>query len=230
MPQSVKSVVNLPLKGLLCDLDGTLADSEPIHCAAWLDMLAGEYDIHYEDSWFDQWVGTSDLAVADYLIDHYNMSISSKELIAKKQALGQEVMRREGRLFDGLDEWLARIAERFPLAIATNSGRADADIMIAATGLDRHTGISVTATDVSNIKPAPDIYLLAAERLGLAPENCIAIEDSSPGGESARAAGCYVIGVTEKVAVAHEFQPDGRAALARAYELLMATDHDLTIS
>ena len=115
---------------------------------------------------------------------------------------------------------LGRIAGRFPLAIATNSGQADADLMIASTGLDRFTDISVTASDVERMKPEPDIYLLAAERLGLAASDCIAIEDSGPGGEAAKRAGCYLIGLTDKVHQADEMADDNAAALRRAYELL----------
>ncbi|MGB3799553.1 MAG: HAD family phosphatase [Lewinella sp.] len=208
------------LRGLLCDLDGTLADSEPLHCLAWLSLLSEKYDLEYDAHWFEQWIGTSDRVVAEYLIEEHGWEMSGEDLIGEKQSRFQDAVRREGSTFAGVPELLETIARDFPLAIATNSGRSDADLMIAATRLDRYTQISVTASDVEHLKPEPDIYLLAAEKLGLPANECIAIEDSGPGGEAAKAAGCYLIGLTEKVMQADEMADTNAAALERALELL----------
>lgn len=208
------------LRGLLCDLDGTLADSEPLHCAAWLTLLRDTYGQDYDEHWFEQWIGTSDLVVATYLLENHDWPLSTEELVRQKQLRFQDAVRREGKTFAGVPEALQAIAERFPLAIATNSGRSDADLMIAATQLDRYTSVSVTASDVAHMKPEPDIYLLAAEKLGLPASACIAIEDSGPGGISAKKAGCYLIGLTDKVANADEMAPSNAEALRRAYALL----------
>jgi HAD superfamily hydrolase (TIGR01509 family) len=208
------------LHGLLCDLDGTLADSEPLHCTAWLDLLSEEYGQEYDAHWFEQWIGTSDRVVADYLIEKHGWQVSQDELILQKQERFHAAVRKEGKLFAGVGEALRNISGRFPLAIATNSGRADADLMIESAGLDRYTGVSVTASDVEFMKPAPDIYLLAAEKLGLSATDCIAIEDSGPGGKAAKAAGCYLIGLNERVTQADELIPDNATALKRALQLL----------
>lgn len=207
-------------RGLLCDLDGTLADSEPLHCAAWLGMLADDYDCHYDDHWFEQWIGTSDRLVSAYLVEEHGWQVTADELVNKKQERFHAAVRSRGRTFAGVPEMLDKISSRFPLAIATNSGRADADLMIASTRLDRFTDVSVTASDVEHMKPEPDIYLLAAERLGLPATACIAIEDSGPGGVAAKAAGCYLIGLNDNVTVADEWVDSNAAALERAYELL----------
>ncbi|PPK84341.1 HAD superfamily hydrolase (TIGR01509 family) [Neolewinella xylanilytica] len=210
------------LKGLLCDLDGTLADSEPLHCTAWLTLLSEDYGVQYDTHWFEQWIGTSDTVVAASVIEEHDWEMTVAELIDEKQARFQAAVRREGSVFAGVPELLEKIAARFPLAIATNSGRSDADLMIASTRLDRFTSISVTATDVEHMKPEPDIYLLAAEKLGLPASECIAIEDSGPGGVAAKAAGCYLIGLTDKVTNADEMVTDNAKALKRALELLEA--------
>ncbi len=209
------------LLGLLCDLDGTLADSEPLHCQAWLDTLSEEFGIDYDEHWFEQWIGTSDKVLARHEVAEDGLPITVEELIAKKQKRYHDAVATDGRTFAGVDEALGRVvAAGFPLAIATNSGRKDADVMIAAARLERFTPISVTASDVEHMKPAPDIYLLAAERLGLPADQCIAIEDSGPGGEAARAAGCYLIGLTDKVEGADERMDDNAGAILRALELL----------
>jgi len=205
---------------LLCDLDGTLADTEPQHCAAWLDLLREDHRLAYDAAWFEQWIGTSDRLVADWLIREHGLPESVDSLIGAKQARFHALVRRTGKGFAGVDEELGRISARFPLAIATNSGRADADVVVPALGLDKFTDVIVTATDVEALKPAPDIYLLAAKRLGVAATSCVAIEDSSPGGKAAKAAGCYLIGLNEGVTMADEIIKDNARALARANVIL----------
>ncbi len=206
--------------GLLCDLDGTLADTEPLHCAAWLAMLSEQHDLTYDAHWFEQWIGTSDRVVADWLIGQHTLAVSVDELILAKQLSFHGMVRTSGNSFPGVPEELAKIRAHFPLAIATNSGRADTDVVIPALGLDRFTDIVVTATDVANLKPAPDIYLLAAARLHVHAGACIAIEDSKPGGEAAKAAGCYLIGLNDGVTMADEIIYENAKALARARQIL----------
>ncbi|WP_187271162.1 HAD family hydrolase [Neolewinella aurantiaca] len=205
---------------LLCDLDGTLANSEPQHCSAWLEMLHEDYQLDYDEHWFEQWIGTSDRVVADWVIKEHQLAVTQQGLIDGKQKRFHHLVKTAGEGFPGVAEELGKIAEHFPIAIATNSGRADTDVVIPALSLDRFTNVVVTATDVKNMKPAPDIYLLAAERLGVHAGACIAIEDSKPGGEAAKAAGCYLIGLNDGVDMADEIVHDNAGALARAREIL----------
>lgn len=210
----------MPYLGLLCDLDGTLADTEPQHCAAWLELLDEELNLQYDEHWFEQWIGTSDYVVADWIIKKHELFLEIDEMTTVKQERFFEIVRASGKSFPGVAEALAKISGRFPLAIATNSGRSDTDVVIPALGLDQYTEIVVTATDVTNLKPAPDIYLLAAKELGLNPKDCIAIEDSAPGGVAAKAAGCYLIGLNDGVTMADETVTDNEEALLRALALL----------
>lgn len=205
---------------LLCDLDGTLADTEPQHCSAWLDLLREDYQLNYDKHWFDQWIGTSDRVVADWLIEAHALTVTQQEMIDGKQVRFHDLVRTAGSAFPGVVEELAKIQQYFPLAVATNSGRSDTDVVIPALGLDRFTDVVVTATDVENLKPAPDIYLLAAKRLNVHAGACIAIEDSKPGGEAAKAAGCYLIGLNDGVDMADETIYGNAKALARAREIL----------
>ena len=160
--------------------------------------------------------------MAEWLIGTHGLSQSVDELIGAKQVRFHGLVRNEGRGFVGVAEELGKISGRFPLAIATNSGRKDADVVVPALGLDRFTDVIVTATDVAHLKPAPDIYLLAAKRLGVPATSWVAIEDSKPGGEAAKAAGCYLIGLNDGVAMADEIIKDNAAALARA-NVIMGT-------
>lgn len=210
----------MPHQALLCDLDGTLVDTEPQHRAAWLKSLKRDYGLVYSEEWFEQWVGTSDRTLAASVIEEHDLDATIDELSRAKQELFHREVAAGVEIFPGAAAELTRINGRFPLAIATNSGRADTDKIIPAARLDRFTEIVVTATDVEHIKPAPDIYLLAAERLGVAATDCIAIEDSAPGGQAAKAAGCYLIGLNDAVDMADETVTNNAAALARARRLL----------
>ena len=214
------SMGNTLYRGLLCDLDGTLVDSEPLHCTAWLATLAA-LGVERDAPWFEQYVGTSDTILARDTVALEGLDLAEEALIEQKQARYHRMVAQGGKTFAGVEEALdAVVKASIPLAIATNSGHQDAEAMIEAARLRRFTAVHVTASDVERMKPAPDIYLLAAQRLGLRAEDCIAIEDSAPGGKAARAAGCYLIGLTDQVAGADERIDDQAAAIRRALELL----------
>ena len=207
-------------RGLLCDLDGTLADTEPLHCSAWLTTLAEKFGLNYDEHWFEQYLGTSDTVLAEDIVKEHKLEVAPEELIQLKREWFYATVRREGKAFAGIDAPLRKISDAYPLAIATNSSTSDTDVVVPALGLDRYTDIVVTASDVPNLKPAPDIYLLAAKRLGLSADTCIAIEDSAPGGRAAKEAGCYLIGLNPSVDVADETITENATALQRAYAIL----------
>lgn len=158
--------------------------------------------------------------MANHVIGKHGLSVSQSELTSRKRQRFHAEVRSGARSFPGVSDELLKLSAAYPLAIATNSGRDDADVIVSALKLDRFTKVIITATDVEHRKPAPDIYRLAAERLGVPAGRCVAIEDSRPGGESAKAAGCYLIGLNEHVAMADETITDNAAALRRAFDLL----------
>lgn len=211
-------------RAFISDLDGTLVDSEPQHADAWLAVLAG-YGLNYDHQWFDQYVGTSDSFLAKDIIRDHQLGKTVRELQIEKQDRYHDSMRQTGQLFTGVLEKLTRIQAKFPLAIGTNSGRKDAEVVFDATGLRPYASVSVTADDVENLKPAPDIFLRAATLLGIPSSECIVCEDSPAGVKAAKAAGCYVIGITssqpaEKLSLADEIFGDNAEALERVYALL----------
>lgn len=210
---------------LISDLDGTLMDSEPVHCTAWLAVLA-ERGLRFDADWFEQWIGTSDRYLAEHVLREHDLpGVTVRDLQSAKQARYHRTIESEGQTFAGIPERLERIARRFPVAIATNSSRTDADHAFKATRIDRFARAVVTADDVAHLKPAPDIYLKAAALLKIAPECCIAVEDSPAGSSAAKAAGMYVIGLVhtqskEKMAAADEFFVHPADAFDRVEELL----------
>ena len=211
-------------KAFISDLDGTLVDSEPQHAEAWLAVLA-DYGLSYDHDWFEQYIGTSDRFLAQDVITENELNKTVRALQTEKQEKYHKLMRQTGSCFPGVLEALARISAKFPMAIATNSGRLDAEVVFDATGLRPFADISVTADDVEKLKPSPEMFRKAAALLGLDPSECIVCEDSVAGSTGAKEAGWYVIGITssqpaEKLAMNHEVVANSATALERVFALL----------
>jgi HAD superfamily hydrolase (TIGR01509 family) len=139
-----------------------------------------------------------------------------------------EVVRRLERryrdglpLIDGAREAVERLAARWPLGLASSSNRELIDLALELGGLGGFFRATVSSEEVARGKPAPDVYLEAARRLGVAADRCAAIEDSHNGIRSANAAGMRV------VAIPNAHFPPGEEALALADVVLQSLD-DLT--
>jgi HAD superfamily hydrolase (TIGR01509 family) len=107
-----------------------------------------------------------------------------------------EILRCEQPLFDGLPELIQFLAPRYKLALASGSERAVVDAVLAFKGLGRFFQATVSGSEIVQGKPAPDIFLRAAELLEVLPQDCWAIEDSKPGIAAGLAAGMRVIAIT----------------------------------
>jgi beta-phosphoglucomutase-like phosphatase (HAD superfamily) len=94
---------------------------------------------------------------------------------------------------EGAVEAVRRVARQLPVAVASSAHRAVIDVALEATGLDVVFAVVVSSDEVDAGKPAPDVYLLAAERLGVRPADCLVVEDSLNGVRAARAAGMTVV-------------------------------------
>ena len=103
--------------------------------------------------------------------------------------------RRELPLIAGAEQAVERIAERWPLALASSSNRELIDLVLESSGLGRYFEASVSSEEVARGKPAPDVFLEAARRLGAEPSRCAAVEDSENGILAAKAAGMRTIAI-----------------------------------
>lgn len=180
---------------MLFDLDGVLVHSMPLHTEAWRRYLEKlgvtvediEHSMHGKRNpeLVREWFGR-DLA-DDAVLEHG----------AAKERLFRELMLAEDpALFriPGLLEFLERHRD-VPKAIGSNAEAANIDFVLDYLGLRRFFDVVVHGHEVSRPKPFPDIYLKAAERLGVEPSHCIVFEDSPPGVEAGRAAGMRVVAV-----------------------------------
>lgn len=178
---------------LLFDLDGTLVDTETVALQA--GMAAFDAMGHPVDLPFMQQLVGIDLPTAAGIIGAALPGLDQAGLQAHWRSAFVTAINQNLPLKPGVLDLLG--ARHRPMAIVTSSGRDEAHHKLRLAGLDGYFDTVVTLADVTSPKPAPDPYLLAAQRLGVPPARCLAFEDSETGAESAHRAGCVVVQVPD---------------------------------
>lgn len=197
---------------VIFDLDGTLVDSEPHYYEAGRRVLAehGVPDFTWADH--ERYVGISTLETVTRWKRTYGLRASADELLAAKNRRYLELAGTATRAYPEMRAFVERLAgEGVPMAVASGSSREAIAAVLAGTGLDAHLRTVVSAEEVDHGKPAPDVFLEAARRLGAAPDDCVVVEDAAPGAAAAHAAGmrCIAIPYLAAQAAAPEFATAG---------------------
>ena len=213
MPESV-------IEAVVFDLDGVIVDSEHVWDAA-REALARERGGRWHEGAQQDMMGISSVEWSRYMHDVIGLKDPPEEISAEVVRHLEATYREELPLIDGATEAVARLAERWPLAVASSSNRPIIDLVLELSGLDRFFLATVSSEEVPRGKPAPDVYLEAARRLGADPERSAAVEDSRNGILSASAAGMRVVAIPNT-----RFPPD-EEALAATDVVLYSID-DLT--
>jgi HAD superfamily hydrolase (TIGR01509 family) len=185
-------------RAVLWDLDGTLVDSEEFHWRSWRDTMRPEgIELTYEqflasfgqrnDRILPVWLGAD--------VDAARMTRIGED----KEAEFRRLAETHGLApLPGAREWLESLkAAGWKQAIASSAPGANVTMMLRAAGLEGLLDAIASAEDVTTGKPDPQIFLEAAERLGVPPSRCIVVEDAAAGVEGARRAGMRSIGVTK---------------------------------
>ena len=210
-----------PFRAVIFDMDGVIVDSEPRHEQAFLEVVR---DLGYGERpgvEFGDYVGRSDQELWRDFVALHQPPFTKEELLAMKRSRVLALIRRDQPIFAGLPELVAKLADRFPLALASGSERPIVEEVLALQGLGRFFSAVVSDTEVPHGKPAPDIFLRAAELLGIAPAACCVIEDSKPGVAAARAAGMQVVAITNTHAAAELAQATHVVGTYRELERLL---------
>jgi HAD superfamily hydrolase (TIGR01509 family) len=197
------------IEAVVFDLDGVIVDSEQVWDAA-REALARERGGHWHEKAQQDMMGMSSTEWSRYMHDVIGLKDPPEEISAEVVRRLEATYREELPLIDGAPEAVARLAERWPLGVASSSNRPIIDLVLELGGLDRFFKATVSSEEVARGKPSPDVYLEAARRLGADPAKTAAIEDSRNGILSAKAAGMRVIAIPNK-----RFAP-GEEALAEA--------------
>jgi beta-phosphoglucomutase family hydrolase len=186
-------------KAVLWDMDGTLVNSEELHWIAWRNTMAKEGIVITREQFLSTFGQRNDSIIPAWL-----GSAVSAERIERigqaKEELYRDLVQRVGIAPEsGVATWLDRLHKHgWQQAIASAAPRANIDAVLEALSVKHVFQGIVSAEDVHRGKPDPEVYLLAASRVGVPAERCIVVEDASAGIEGARRAGMRSVGVSHK--------------------------------
>lgn len=185
------------IEAVVFDLDGILIDSEHV----WDEVrrqLAEERGGRWNENASRDMMGMSSLEWSRYMHDVVGLPEPPEEI-------NREVVKRmldryshDLPLIEGAVEAVKRLADHWPLGVASSSNRELIDRVLEVAGLAQYFRVTVSSEEVAHGKPAPDVYLEAARRLGVGPQHAVAIEDSANGIRSAHTAGMHVVAIPNR--------------------------------
>lgn len=182
-------------QAIIFDMDGLMVDSEPLSRNAWNQVLQA-HGYQMTDDVYRQIIGRRTDQSAEFILNQYPLPMTAAELASQKADVFHQIRAQGIPAMPGLMGLQAILKQRgIPWAVATASPRDHAEIILAQLGLTADCHAIAAGNEVAHGKPAPDIYLLAAERLGIDPTVCLALEDSEPGCTAAKTAGMTVIAI-----------------------------------
>lgn len=182
-------------RAALWDVDGTLIDSREYHWLSWQGALAGEgFEVTPEQ--FAASFGRRNDEILRGFFPSYSPEDITRVGETKEVAYRRLVRERGIELLPGVRRWLERLrGEGWLQAVASSAPRANLEVIVEALGLADYFAAVASAEDVTEGKPDPQVFLVAAARLGVEPASCVVVEDAPAGTEAARRAGMRSIGV-----------------------------------
>lgn len=179
----------------LFDLDGTVANSMPVHFIAWTQAIA-EHGGQFPEELFYAMGGIPLHRTVELLNERFGSSMHPSAVVERKEALYLTMIDQVHPVAAVL-KVIEAAAGQIPFAIVSGSPRDSIARTLQTLGLTHHFPVIVGAEDYTHGKPAPEPFLRAAELLGIAPERCLVFEDADAGVQSARAAGMAVVRVPQ---------------------------------
>jgi HAD superfamily hydrolase (TIGR01509 family) len=187
MPNTPLLLPSVLFTAYLFDLDGTVADSMPLHYRSWKQAVEEAGGTFPEDLFYS-WGGIPLPRTVELLNEKLGYSLPVIETARRKEAIYLEIVDEVKPIAPVLDLIQAQ-QRQIAFAIVSGSPRASIDRTLSLLGLTRYFSVVIGAEDYTQGKPAPEPFLLAAERLGVSPRDCLVFEDADAGIASAEAAG-----------------------------------------
>jgi beta-phosphoglucomutase family hydrolase len=184
--------------GYIFDLDGTLIDTMPLHYRAWDEaMRRAGLSCPLDEDFFYSLGGVPTRRVAGLLAQHYGLTIDTERIFRAKEKLFT-ALQQDARLIEPVAAFARQAAATHPVAVASGGPRDIVRRSLELAGLAPLFPVVVTADDVTNGKPAPDMFLLAARLMNVPAAQCLVFEDAEPGLQAARAAGMACVHVASR--------------------------------
>ena len=180
-------------QAVIFDLDGVLWDGEPLYHEAF-NLILEPYGVHVSDDDYDQIIGLSVEAAWDWVCRRFDLSVPPADFLRAYNEAVLRLLERPVKPLPGVRPLIGELRRRaVPIAVASTSLRAWVDATLRGLNLQGAFDAVVSASEVPNGKPAPDLFLAAAARLGVPPQGCLAVEDTGPGIAGAKAAGMFAV-------------------------------------
>ena len=183
------------LKAVIFDMDGVIVDSEPAHEEVCKRRFK-ELNINVTDEEYSTFVGVSNKDMWTRLKENYGLKETVEELISiHLKAIMDDFRERDEKPIPGVERLLENLkAEGIKIALASSSPMENIELVLEKFGIGDYFESVISGENLERGKPAPDIFLKSAEKLGVNPENCVVIEDSHNGVKAAKAAGMKCVG------------------------------------
>jgi len=182
-------------KGVIFDMDGVIIDSSGVHYGNWNSIFETRFNITLPKDEFASRFGESARHFTQYFIDKYNLGVTYEELFALIEANFHK-LKHQIKLKPGIKELLPALRQKYKIALATGAN------MTAALHTVNYFNLSfdyiISGDMVKRAKPDPEIFLIAAKKLGLKPSECVVIEDAIMGVKAAKSAGMAVIWIPDE--------------------------------
>jgi HAD superfamily hydrolase (TIGR01509 family) len=193
-------------RAVVFDLDGLMVDTEPLSRQAWAHLLE-RYGHALDDETYERMIGFRSDTSSRIVLEAFDLPLTASEIAQSKEAIFDKIRANGVPVMHGLNALQAELLRRdIPWAVATSSSGHHARIILEQLGLSSACQAIAAGDEVVEGKPAPDVYLLAARRLGYPPDECLALEDSLPGCQAAYAAGMTVVAVPKGQTKASQFR------------------------
>ena len=183
------------MKAVIFDMDGVIIDSEPIHFET--DMETMKYlECNISKEELEKYVGTTNEYMFSDIKKNYNIEKSVEDIINyRAEIIKNKIVQSDLEPIEGIRELLSELKKKnIPAAIASSSPKDFINVVVSKFKLQEYFKYIVSGEEVANGKPAPDVYLETAKKLGIYPKDCIVIEDSKNGVLAAKSAGMRCIG------------------------------------
>ncbi len=181
---------------ILFDMDGVLVNTEPLHYQLWKQVFAERgLDIAFEH--YKGCIGANGKRLMELVLEHYGVDFHDDQTLFDRYYDLKAEHLRHGDIprIEGVNETLAELQKRgWRMAVASSSTQDYIDLCTERVGIAPFFQVRFSAQWVKNTKPAPDVFLAAAEKMGARPEDCVVVEDSTNGTLAAKAAGMRCIG------------------------------------
>ncbi len=184
------------IKAILFDMNGVIISDESIHESAFKKTVESfEINLTHED-YLNLCAGKTDRLGYQNIAEHFGKTLPIEQLLIEKAKLYLEIFPTQKKACEGVIDLIKELANHYILAVSSGATKKEIELVLKEFELAKYFKTIISADDVRHSKPHPEPYLITCKQLQLKPEECIVIEDSQSGVTSAKAAGCYCIGIT----------------------------------